>query len=165
MRPLKELPDRAGRIPKPVSSEALVGKTLDWFGKKFHVVGKGASDWSTDSPTVNIKDWVKYMLPPQGEPGHTSDELGQILSYDGTVWDYAWKGNRALSERESTDKNPKFKSPHPGKRHSINFSPLTGKLAWPHMTPHFGKRVPFARHHGGAPWLEPFHIAKDNGQL
>ncbi len=165
MRPLKELPDREGRIPKPVDSEALVGKTLDWFGKKFHVVGKGASDWSTDSPTVNIKDWVKYMLPPQGQPGHTSDEIEQIKAYDGSVWDYAWKGNRALSERESTDKNPKFKSPHPGKRHSIHFSPLSGKLAWPHMTPHFGKRVPFARHHGGAPWLEPFHIAKNNGQL
>jgi hypothetical protein len=31
------------------------------------------------------------------------------------------------------------------------------------MTPHFGKRVPFARHHGGAPWLEPFHLQTDDG--
>ena len=33
------------------------------------------------------------------------------------------------------------------------------------MTPHFGKRVPFARNHGGAPWLEPFHSQTDNTVL
>ncbi|MDP6712745.1 MAG: multicopper oxidase domain-containing protein, partial [Nitrospinaceae bacterium] len=122
------------------------------------------SDWTKETRVVNVKDWVKYMLPPQGRPGHTDDERGQILSYDGTVWDYAWKGNQALSEKESTDKNPKFMAPHPGKRHPIQFDDV-GKLAWPHMTPHFGKRVPFARHHGGAPWLEPFHMQTDNAIL
>ena len=165
MRPLAELPDRKGRIPQGVSSDKIAGKTMDWFGTKFKVVKKGKSDWTKDTRVVNIKDWVKYMLPPQGRPGHTDDEKGQILSYDGSVWDYAWKGNKALSERESTDKNPKFKPPHPGKRHPIQFSPLTGKLAWPHMTPHFGKRVPFARNHGGAPWLEPFHMQTDPGVI
>jgi hypothetical protein len=165
MRPLKELPDRAGRIPKGVSSDKLVGKTMDWFGKKFNVVGKGNSQWNQESPVVNIKSWVKYMLPPQGKPGHTDDEIEQIKSYDGSVWDYAWKGNTALSEREATYPMAKYKSPHPGKRHPIQFSPLTGKLAWPHMTPHFGKRVPFARHHGGAPWLEPFHMANHTENL
>ena len=162
MRPLAELPDRKGRIPQGVSSDKLVGKTMDWFGTKFKVVSKGKSDWTNEIRVVNIKDWVKYMLPPQGQPGHTDDEKGQILSYDGSVWDYAWKGNQALSERESTDKNPKHKPPHPGKRHPIQFSPLTGKLSFPHMNPHFGKRVPFARHHGGAPWLEPFHLHSDD---
>ncbi len=165
MPPLAELPDRKGRIPKPITSDQIVGKTMDWFGKKFKVVGEGASDWSKEIPVVNIKDWVKYMLPPQGKPGHTDDPKGQILAYDGSVWDYDWKGNQALSERESIVKWPKYKSPHPGERHPLLFAPGTGKLAWPHMNPHFGKRVPFARHHGGAPWLEPFHIAKDNGQL
>jgi len=165
MPPLAELPDRKGRIPKPISSDKIVGQTMDWFGKKFKVVGKGDSDWSKEIPVVNIKDWVKYMLPPQGQPGHTEDEKGQILAYDGSVWDYDWKGNTAMSEKESTMKVAKYISPEPGKRHPILFAPGTGKLAWPHMKPHFGKRVPFARHHGGAPWLEPFHIAKDNGQL
>jgi hypothetical protein len=165
MRPLKELPDREGRILKGVSSDKLVGKTMDWFGKQFKVVDKGNSDWTKEAPVVNIKDWVKYMLPPQGQPGHTDDEKGQILAYDGTVWDYAWKGSTALSEREVTYPMAKYKSPHPGKRHPIQFSPLTGKLSWPHMTPHFGKRVPFARHHGGAPWLEPFHLATDTSTL
>ncbi|MBT4556731.1 MAG: multicopper oxidase domain-containing protein, partial [Nitrospina sp.] len=161
MRPLKELPDRAGRIPKGQSSDKLVGKTMDWFGKKFKVVDSGKSDWTKETPIVNIKDWVKYMLPPKGKPGHTDDEKGQILAYDGSVWDYGWKGNQALSERESTLKIVKYISPRPGKRHPIQFD-QHGKLAWPHMTPHFGKRVPFARNHGGAPWLEPFHLQTDN---
>ena len=165
MRPLAELPDRTGRIPQGVSSDKIAGKTMDWFGTKFKVVKKGKSDWTKETRLVNIKDWVKYMLPPQGRPGHTDDEKGQILSYDGSVWDYDWKGVTALSERESTDKNPKFKPPHPGKRHPIQFSPLTGKLAWPHHTPHFGKRVPFARNHGGAPWLEPFRLHTDPGVI
>jgi hypothetical protein len=165
MRPLKELPDRAGRIPKGVSSDKLVGKTMDWFGKKFNVVDKGNSDWTSEVPVVNVKDWVKYMLPPQGKPGHTDDEVAQIKAYDGSVWDYGWKSSTVMSEREPTTKWPKYKSPHPGKRHPIQFSPLTGKLAWPHMTPHFGKRVPFARHHGGAPWLEPFHMATHTENL
>ena len=165
MRPLKELPDRSGRIPHGVSSDKLVGKTMDWFGKKFNVVDKGSSDWTSEVPVVNVKDWVKYMLPPQGQPGHTDDEVAQIKAYDGSVWDYGWKSSTVMSEREPTTKWPKYKSPHPGKRHPIQFSPLTGKLAWPHMTPHFGKRVPFARHHGGAPWLEPFHLATHNENL
>ncbi len=162
MPPLAELPDRQGRIPKGVSSDKIAGKTMDWFGKKFNVVASGNSDWSKDVPTVNIKDWVKYMLPPQGRPGHTDDEKGQILAYDGSVWDYGWQGTKALSERESTLVTPKYKSPHPGKRHPILFEPNNGKLAWPHFNPHFGKRIPFARNHGGAPWLEPFHMLNDN---
>ncbi len=165
MRPLKELPDREGRIPHGVSSDKLVGKTMDWFGKKFNIVSKGNSNWDTESPVVNIKSWVKYMLPPKGQPGHYDDEVKQIKAYDGSVWDYAWKNTTAMSEREPTYDMAKYKSPHPGKRHPIQFSPLTGKLAWPHMTPHFGKRVPFARHHGGAPWLEPFHMATETASL
>ncbi len=160
MRPLKELPDRVGRIPHGQTSDKLVGRTMDWFGKKFHIVDKGKSDWSKDDPTVNIKDWVKYMLPPKGQPGHHDDPIKQIKAYDGSVWDYGWKGNQVLSERESIIKWPKYKSPHPGKRHPIMFD-QHGKLAWPHLNPHFGKRVPFARHHGGAPWLEPFHMRTD----
>ena len=162
MRPLKELPVRKGRIPHGVSSDKLVGKTVDWFGTKFNVVNKAKSDWTRETRLVNIKDWVKYMLPPKGKPGHTDDEKGQTLAYDGTVWNYVWKGKTALSEPETTVKWPKYKSPHPGKRHPIQFSPNSGKLAWPHMTPHFGRRVPFARHHGGAPWLEPFHLHTDD---
>lgn len=163
MRPLVELPDRKGYIPKGITSDKLVGKTMNWYGKKFQITGDGKSDWSKEVPVVNIHDWVKYMLPPQGLPGHSDDEVEQIKSYDGTVIDWVWNGNKAMSERESTITNPKYKSPHPWKRHPLQFQPTNGKLAWPHFTPHFGKRIPFARHHGGAPWLEPFHLQTDPG--
>ena len=75
------------------------------------------------------------------------------MSYDATVLDWTWNGNVAMSEKESTIDNPKYKSSHPGKRHPIMFEPLTGKV-WPHLTPHFGKRVMFSPNHVGAPWLE-----------
>ena len=164
MVPLMELPDRAGRIPQGQTSDQLVGKTMDWFGTKFKIVGSGKSDWTKETRVVNVKDWVKYMLPPQGKPGHSDDEVTQVKSNDGSVWDYGWNGNQALSEREPTYKVVKYTSPRPGKRHPLQFDEK-GKLAWPHMTPHFGKRVPFARHHGGAPWLEPFHLEQDDTVL
>jgi manganese oxidase len=56
-----------------------------------------------------------------------------------------------MSEKESTTNNPKYKSMHPGKQHQIAFEPLTGKVAWPHLTPRFGKRVMFSPNHVGAP--------------
>ena len=35
MPPLRELPDRLGRISKPVTSDQLVGTTVNWFGDQF----------------------------------------------------------------------------------------------------------------------------------
>ncbi|MBI1821735.1 MAG: multicopper oxidase domain-containing protein [Nitrospirae bacterium] len=166
MPSLQELPDRKGRMKLPVTSDQLVGKTMDWFDKKWHITA-GQSDWSKPIPDINIKDWVKMMVPPAGQPGHTSDEKGQIEAYDATVWDWSWDGNKALGEPEATGTFdfPKYKSPMPGKRPPILFDAKTGKTAWPHFKPHFGKRVPFARHHGPAPWLEPIHMNKDTGAL
>ncbi|MEW6545210.1 MAG: multicopper oxidase domain-containing protein [Nitrospirota bacterium] len=154
MPDLRELPDRKGRIKLPVTSDKLVGTTVDWFGKSFKIVDKGKSNWKSNPAVINIKDWVAMQLPPQGKPGHKDDEKGQIQSYDATVMDWVWDGNRAMSEKESTIDNPKYKSTHPGKRHPIAFEPTTGKVAWPHLTPHFGKRVMFSPNHVGAPWLE-----------
>jgi len=157
MPDLRELPDRKGRIKVGVTSDQLVGKTVDWFGKAFQIVEKGKSNWKSNPAVINIKDWVEMQLPTQGKPGHKDDEKGQIQSYDATVLDWVWDGNRAMSEKESTTDNPKYKSTHPGKRHPIMFEPATGKVAWPHLTPHFGKRVMFSPGHVGAPWLEMIH--------
>jgi manganese oxidase len=163
MPDLRELPDRKGRIKVGVTSDKLVGKTVDWFGKAFQIVDKGKSNWKGNPAVINIKDWVEMQLPTQGKPGHKDDEKGQILSYDATVLDWVWDGTRAMSEKESTIDNPKYKSTHPGKRHPITFEPTTGKVAWPHLTPHFGKRVMFSPRHVGAPWLDM--IARDeNGE-
>jgi FtsP/CotA-like multicopper oxidase with cupredoxin domain len=166
MPPLQELPDRKGRMKPAVTSDQLVGKTMDWFDKKWNIT-QDKTDFSKPIPDVSIKDWVKMLLPPAGQPGHTSDELGQIKAYDATVWDWTWEGNKAMGEPEATGKfgYPKYKSPMPGKRPPILFDPKTGKLAYPHFKPHFGKRVPFARHHGGSPWLEPFHVSKNTGAV
>jgi FtsP/CotA-like multicopper oxidase with cupredoxin domain len=166
MPPLQELPDRKGRMKPAVTSDQLVGKTMDWYDKKWNITAS-KTDFSKPIPDVSIKDWVKMMLPPAGQPGHTSDEKGQILAYDATVWDWTWDGNKALGEPEATQQfdNPKYKSPMPGKRPPILFDPKTGKLANPFFKPHFGKRVPFARHHGPAPWLEPIHMDKTTGSL
>jgi manganese oxidase len=157
MPDLRELPDRQGRMKAGLTSDKLIGKTLDWFGKTFQIVDKGKSNWKGDPAVITIKDWVEMQLPPQGKPGHKDDEKGQIVSYDATVLDWAWEGSRAMTEKESTIDNPKYKSATPGKRQPILFEPATGKVAFPHLRPHFGKRVMFSPSHNGAPWLEMIH--------
>ena len=157
MPDLRELPDREGRMKVGVTSDKLVGTTVDWFGKIFKIVEKGKSNWKSDPAVVTIKDWVEIQMPTMGKPGHKDDERGQIMAYDATVLDWAWKGHVALTERESTTKNPKYKSPKPGERLPILFEARTGKISWPTMKPHFGKRVPFPPNHNGAPWLEMIH--------
>jgi manganese oxidase len=67
MPDLRELPDRAGRIKNGVTSDQLIGKTVDWFGK-FRIIEKGKSDWKADPAVVTIKDWVEMQLPPRASP-------------------------------------------------------------------------------------------------
>lgn len=169
MPDLRELPDRKGRMHAGVTSDKLIGTTVDWFGKSFKIVEKGKSNWKTNPAVVNIKDWVDMQLPNQGKAGHTDDEKGQLLAYDATVMDWTWEGNRAMSEKEATlGVNPKY-SPErqgytPGKRHPILFEPETGRVAWPQYTPHFGKRPVFSRDHNPAPWLEMIRRGKDGAE-
>ncbi len=167
MPDLRELPDRQGRMKLGVSSDKLIGTTVDWFGKTFKIVNTGQkTNWKSDPVVVNIKDWVEMFVPAQGKPGHTEDEKGQILSYDSTVWDWKWDGNVARGERESTAQNPKYSWAakwDDSTRPAILFDPTTAKMAWPLFKPHFGKRVPFSANHSGAPWLEPIH-QDENGE-
>jgi len=167
MPDMRELPDRVGRIKLGVSSDKLVGTTVDWFGRKFKIVDKGQkTNWKADPAVVNIKDWVEMFLPAMGKPGHTDDEKGQIMAYDATVWDWKWDGDVAKGERESTAKYPKYTAAakwDDSTRPTILFDPTTGKMAWPLFKPHFGKRVPFSANHNGAPWLEPIH-QDENGE-
>ncbi|NOT96935.1 MAG: hypothetical protein HOP00_11590, partial [Nitrospira sp.] len=161
MPDLAELPDRKGRMKQGVSSDKLIGTTVDWFGKVFKIVDKSQkTNWKSDPVIVNIKDWVEMFVPAAGQPGHTNDEKAQIISYDSTVWDWKWDGNIARGERESTAKNPKYPAAakwDDSTRPAILFDPTTAKMSWPLFKPHFGKRVPFSANHSGAPWLEPIH--------
>jgi FtsP/CotA-like multicopper oxidase with cupredoxin domain len=165
MPDMRELPDRLGRMKLGVSSDKLIGKTLDWFGKSFKIVDKGQkTNWKSTPAIVSIKDWVEMYLPASGKPGHKDDEKGQIMAYDATVWDWNWDGNVAKGERESTAKYPKYPAAakwDEGTRPAILFDPTTGKVSWPVLKPHFGKRVPFSANHSGAPWLEPIHQDAD----
>ena len=74
---------------------------------------------------------------------------------------WKWEGTLALNEPETPHKWADYESPTPLKRPAITFDPQTGKLAFPWLRPHLGKRPPFAPNHGGAPWLEPFHVRED----
>jgi manganese oxidase len=164
MPDLRELPDRKGRMKAGVSSDKLIGKTLDWFGKTFQIVEKGKSNWKSNPAVVTIKDWVEMQLPNQGLPGHKTDEKEQILSYDATVMDWSWKGKTAMTEKESTIANPRYKPAKPGERLPFLFEPTTGKVAWPHLKPHFGKRVMFSHDHNPAPWLEMIRKNDDGSE-
>jgi FtsP/CotA-like multicopper oxidase with cupredoxin domain len=165
MKPLQELPDRVGIMKLAVDSTALIGKNVNWFGKEWKITAD-KTDFSAKPAQVSIKDWVTAMLPEQGEPGHTSDERGQTLAHDATVWNWNWNGQMAMSEPETTERWPRYTVPDqhmgiplgPGNRRKVAFDPRNGKLAWPHMQPHFGRRPPFARNHGPSPWLEPFSV-------
>jgi manganese oxidase len=161
MPDLRELPDRKGRIKPGMTSDQLIGKTLDWFGKQFTIIETGKTDWKADPALVTVKDWVEMQLPPQGKPGHKEDEMDQTRAYDASVLDWAWNGNRAMTERENTVPNPRYQSPAPGKRLPILFEPATGKIAWPHLRPHFGRRVPFSQNHNPSPWLDMIHLEED----
>ncbi len=79
---------------------------------------KGKTNWKSNPAVVNIKEWVEIQLPAQGKPGHKDDEKGQIISYDATVLDWAWDGNKAMSEKESTIEKIQntIRLPTPGER-------------------------------------------------
>ena len=161
MRPLAELPDRKGVIKLAVTSEKLVGTTVDWYGGKTYEITQDQTDWTANPVKVSLKDWIEYMLPPQGLPGKTEDQVKQAKAHDATVVNWKWEGAVALNEPETPHKWVNYVSPTPLKRPPILFEPKTGKLAFPWLKPHLGKRPPFASNHGGAPWLEPFHVRED----
>ena len=161
MKPLVELPDRKGKLKPSVTSDKLVGTLVDWYGGKKYEITKDKTDWKSNPVKVSIKDWVEYMLPPQGLPGNTEDQVLQAKANDATVVNWKWDGFRAMNEPETPHRWADYWSATPNERPAITFDPQTGKLAFPWLRPHLGKRPPFAPNHGGAPWLEPFHVRED----
>ena len=150
-----------GRMKLGVTSDKLIGTTVDWFGKTFKIVDKSQkTELEIQSGDREYQGLGRDVGAGQGKPGHTDDEKGQIVAYDSTVWDWKWDGNMARGERESTAQNPKYPAAakwDDSTRPAILFDPTTGKMSWPLFKPHFGKRVPFSANHSGAPWLEPIH--------
>jgi FtsP/CotA-like multicopper oxidase with cupredoxin domain len=131
--PLLELSSRAGRMQHAVTSDQLIGHTMDWMGQTFPITAE------------NVAPWVERQLPPAGMP----------RGYDAAVFDWVKQGDRYLNEPETDRSWPGYTSVAPGQRPPILFDPATGKLAYPWLRPHLGKRPPFAPNHGPAPFLEP----------
>ena len=140
--PLLELPDRKGSVEPAITSLELVGRTVDWKGKSFGITRD------------NLADWVEQQLPPPGVP----------RGYDASVLDWRKEGNLYLNEPDTELVWASFRSPNPGSRPPLLFNPRTGKLAYPFLRPHLGKRPPFAPNHGPAPFLEPFQQGRDPPQ-
>jgi hypothetical protein len=130
---LVELPDRKGTVKPAVTSRQLLGTTVDWSGKEFSIA------------PADLGEWVERQLPPPGVP----------RGYDASVLDWRREGDLYLGEPDDDHVWPGYKSADPGKPSPIRFDPRTGKLAYPLLRPHLGKRPPFAPNHGPAPYLDP----------
>ncbi|MBI3977739.1 MAG: multicopper oxidase domain-containing protein [Chloroflexi bacterium] len=143
---LAPLPDRTPP-PDAVDSADLVGRTMPD---------------GTVITKQNLDDWIRPQLPPQGVPN--SDQ-------DASVWNWTVdrsSPNRPIYLGEPEDPGPWPNLPnlvpgHPGSmpgdqlagdRPRILFNPLNGRIAYPLLRPHIGKRPPFSPYgHSGAPYL------------
>ncbi len=130
-----ELPDREGMMLPAVTSDALVGETVNFAGQEIAV------------DEDNLDELVETQLPPAGV---RNDAL------DATVLDWERDGNVYMNEPETEEVWPNYASETPGERVPFEFAPDTGKLAWPFLRPHLAMRPPFAPNHGPAPYMEPF---------
>ena len=146
------LPDRAP-LPNSVTSAGLIGRTMPD---------------GTTLTAANLDAWIRPQLPTQGVP--QNDE-------DASVWNWAVDNSNSaapvyLGEPEDTsdwaDDNymvPGHPTAYPGDvfktlpgetvaRPVIQFDPRNGRISFPLMRPHIGKRPPFSPNgHSGAPWL------------
>lgn len=129
-----ELPDRRGGMQRAVTSDELVGTTVEFAGR------------TVDVDPATLGELVETQLPPQGRPRHAQDA---------TVMDWSREGTQYLNEPETGYSWPNFTAEDPGGRLPFLFDPATGKLAYPFLRPHLGQRPPFAPDHGPAPFLDP----------
>jgi hypothetical protein len=149
---LAPLPDRAP-LPTAVTSAGLIGRTMPD---------------GTKITAANLDAWIRPQLPAQGVSQNNNDA---------SVWN--WKVDNSdpsapvyLGEPEDTtawpDNNnliPGHPTAYPGDvfktlpgetvaRPVIQFDPANGRIAFPLMRTHVGKRPPFSPNgHSGAPWL------------
>ncbi|HUQ40064.1 MAG TPA: multicopper oxidase domain-containing protein [Acidimicrobiales bacterium] len=86
---------------------------------------------------------VAAQLPPPGVP----------RGYDASVWDWRTENGDVVGEPETAERWPGYQARAPGTRPAVLFDPATGRVAYPFMRPHLGKRPPFAPGHGPAPFL------------
>lgn len=129
---LAELPDRLGGTQAAVTSLDLLGTTLP-------------NGTIIDASVLN--DWLSQVLPPPGVAGPD----------DAAVWDWTVEqtpsGPLVKGEPETEFEWANYASETPGERPDLMFDPITKRPAYPMLSPHLGKRPPFAPGHGPAPYL------------
>jgi hypothetical protein len=141
------LPDRQAP-PGGVDSTGLLGRTMP------------------DGTTLtrdNLDDWIRPQLPTQGVPMHDQDAsvwnwtIDQAADPAGPVYLGEPEDNRPWPDLPGVV--PGHPSLFPGdelvgNRPKILFDPTNGRIAYPLLRPHIGKRPPFSPNgHSGAPWL------------
>ncbi|HEX6262431.1 MAG TPA: multicopper oxidase domain-containing protein [Actinomycetota bacterium] len=87
---------------------------------------------------------IEELLPPRGTPAEG----------DASVWDWSLEGGLYRGEPEDQRSWPGH-IPATSGRPPLLFDPRDGRLAYPHLRPHLGRRPPFAPGHGPAPYLDP----------
>jgi FtsP/CotA-like multicopper oxidase with cupredoxin domain len=100
---------------------------------------------------ADLQPMVERQLPPRGV----------ARGYDASVFDWSREGDTYLDEPETAETWPGYRPSAPGTRPPLRFDPRTGKLAYPFLRPHLGKRPPFPPDHSPAPFLDPFHSGLD----
>ncbi|MCH7802398.1 MAG: hypothetical protein IIC24_12780, partial [Chloroflexi bacterium] len=136
---LQELSDKSGLVALGVTSDELIGTSVSWQGQEFDITNE------------TFTAWIERQLPPRGVP----------KGYDASVLDWDRDGNVYLNEPETDQEWPNYRPVAAGQRTPFLFDPHTGKLAYPFLRPHLGKRPPFAPNHGPAPYLSPIHQGTD----
>ena len=137
--PLLELPDRSGDVAPAVPAAELADTTVDWSGRSQRI------------EAADLEQWVERQMPPRGIP----------RGYDASVLDWTREDDQYLGEPETTQVWPGYRARAPGTRPPLTFDPRTGKLAYPSLRPHLGKRPPFGPNHGPAPFLDPDGNGRD----
>jgi len=99
---------------------------------------------TSDLLAPELEAAIEEMLPPRGDPG----------AGDASAWDWTLEDGVYLGEPAEVRSWPGHAPSAPGRR-PLLFDPRDGRLAYPHLAPHLGKRPPFAPGHGPAPFLDP----------
>ena len=99
---------------------------------------------TSDRLPPEMQQRIEEQLPPSGIPA----------AGDASVWDWSQQGGVYLGEPEDATSWPGHHPTVTG-RSPLLFDPGDGRLAYPHLRPHLGRRPPFAPGHGPAPYLDP----------
>ena len=157
---LAPLPDRPVP-PKAITSVEMLEMAAAGFPIR-PITGPFAGQPIT---AFNIRDFITWQLPPSGVPEEeliVDPEHGNRTQNKANKWDWIFEetGDGPLAQGEPYDWffGPGWPATDEGvgagaggERPALMFNPADGRLAWPHLQPHLGRRPPFAPIRNGDP--------------